>query len=136
MQQPVFAGIVQPILQERCVSCHNAEKHKAELRLDNFAVLLQGGQNGPVLKPGQARDSSLLQRMLLPPGADGHMPPEGESQATAEEIALLEWWINCGAPVTERLADLKPASEILRVVKLVRSQTAPAKVGSGGLDAN
>lgn len=134
-QAPVFAGIVQPILQERCVSCHNPEKHKADLRLDNFAVLLQGGQNGPVIKPGRARESSLIQRMLLASDADLHMPPEGQSQPTAEEIAVLDWWVNAGAPTDQKLADLKPSSEILRLVKLVRGQLGQAKVGSG-LGAN
>lgn len=135
MQQPVFAGVVQPILQRHCVSCHNAEKHKAELRLDSFAFLLQGGQNGPVIKPGQARGSSLIERMLLPLDADGHMPPEGQPSPSPEEIAVLKWWINSGAPVDEKIGNLKLAPELQRLVSIVLSKSE-LKVPVDGPRAN
>src|SRR5258708_38573025 len=32
LQQPVFEGIIKPILEEHCVSCHGTQKHKADLR--------------------------------------------------------------------------------------------------------
>lgn len=128
MQRPVFAALVEPILQERCVSCHNAEKHKAELRLDSLTELLKGGQDGPVVHVHRARDSSLLQRMLLSADADGHMPPEGQSQPTGEEIAVLEWWINAGAPADERIADLNLDPQTRRFVSTVLGRSEPVKV--------
>lgn len=128
MQRPVFAALVLPILQERCVSCHNSEKHKAELRLDTLTELLKGGQNGPVIHVGHARDSSLLQRMLLSPDADGHMPPEGQSEPSAAEIAVIEWWINAGAPGDERIADLKLDARTRRIVSTVLGRQEPGKV--------
>jgi uncharacterized membrane protein len=136
MQQPVFAGLIQPILQERCVACHNPEKHKAELRLDTFSELLKGGQDGPVIHLRRAGESSLLQRMVLSPDSDGHMPPEGQSQPTAEEIAVVEWWINAGAPTDQQLADLKLAPDIQRLVNIVLGRTGQAKTGSAGDGAN
>lgn len=127
MQQPVFVGIVEPILEQRCVSCHGAEKHKAGLRLDTLEGLLQGGQDGPVIVAGQAKDSTLIQCMLSPLDADGHMPPEEHPQANVEEISLLVWWINDGAPAATRVADLKPKPEIRRLLELVSQRTDPAK---------
>jgi uncharacterized membrane protein len=119
MERPVFTGIIEPILLERCQSCHGAEKHKGDLRLDTLEGLLRGGQDGPVVKAGQATDSPLVQSMLSPLDADGHMPPEDHPQPSAEEISLIEWWINKGAPAAARVVDLKPEPEIQRLFKIV-----------------
>jgi hypothetical protein len=34
------------------------------------------------------------------------MPPSGKQQPTAEQIALLEWWINVGAPTNRTVRQL------------------------------
>jgi hypothetical protein len=115
-RQPVFAGLIQPILQEHCVACHGAEKHKGELRLDTLYEIMRGGQDGPVLKPGNAAGSPLIQCLLSPVDADGHMPPEDQPQATAQEIALLTWWINAGASAEQKISDLKPEPELRRLL--------------------
>ncbi len=114
IDQPFFPGVVQPILQEHCVSCHNAQKHKADLRLDTFEELLKGGLDGPVIKAGHAEVSPLIQCMVSTPDADGHMPPEGQQQPTAEKIALIEWWVNAGASANVTVSDLKPNAGIKR----------------------
>jgi uncharacterized membrane protein len=128
MQQPVFAGVIEPILQKRCSGCHGSEKHKADLRLDTLEGLLKGGRNGPVIDAGQAKDSPLMQRVSLPLDEDGHMPPEGNAQPTAEELALLEWWINAGTPVNQTLGDLKPALEIRRILEVVSKKSSTGLV--------
>jgi uncharacterized membrane protein len=127
LQQTVFAGVIKPILQQRCSACHGAEKHKAELRLDSLQGLLRGGQDGPVIKAGRAKDSSLIQSLLSPLDADGHMPPEDHPQPTVEEIALLEWWINEGAPATEKIADFRPKPEIQRLLEIVSRRLEQVK---------
>jgi len=109
----VFSDVIQPILNSQCVDCHGAQKHKADLRLDDLANLLKGGQDGPVIQPGRAKESSLLQRMLLPLDADGHMPPEGKPQPTLEQIALLQWWLDSGASTNDTFSELQPQPEIV-----------------------
>jgi hypothetical protein len=37
-----------------------------------------------------AGQNSLLQRLRLPVDADGHMPPEGKPQPTANDMARLQ----------------------------------------------
>jgi hypothetical protein len=97
LPQRVFAEVVQPILRQRCSMCHGPEKQKAALRVDSLAALLKGGKDGPVLLPGKAKDSRLIQRLLLPLSDEDHMPPEGKPQPTPAEITLLEWWIDSSA---------------------------------------
>ena len=123
-QQTVFAGVIQPILNNRCVSCHGAEKHKAQLRLDTLEALCRGGQDGPVIQPGRAQDSPLVQCLVSGMDADGHMPPEGQPQPTAAEVALISLWINSGASASKRIADLPTDAETRRVLETVSKETA------------
>jgi uncharacterized membrane protein len=107
-QPGVFPQVIEPILHQRCWACHSPEKHKADLRMDSLAALLAGGKNGPVLVPGNARESLMIQRLLLPMTDDDHMPPEGKPQPTPAELVLLQWWINAGAPTNQTAAAPKP----------------------------
>jgi uncharacterized membrane protein len=94
-----FTLLVQPVFKEYCIGCHGAEKSKGKLRLDTAENLLKGGESGPVIQRGSAAQSLLIKRLRLPREEDEHMPPAGKKQPGAREIALLELWINAGAPV-------------------------------------
>jgi len=110
---PVFTGVIEPIFESKCVSCHGAQKSKGGLRLDSFAALQKGGKDDVTIKPGDAAQSPMVQRALLPVSDDDHMPPEGKPQLTAAEITVLKWWIDAGAPETNTLDSLQPPAEIL-----------------------
>lgn len=86
---------VKPILQERCFACHGVLQQQAELRLDTAEFIRQGGEGGPAVVPGNAADSTLLQRIADPDTAT-RMPPEGEP-LTAEQIARVQAWVMAGA---------------------------------------
>jgi uncharacterized membrane protein len=112
----VFADLIQPILEQRCAACHGPEKHKADLSVESYETLLKGGKNGPVLVVGQAVDSPLISRLLLPLDDDDHMPPQGKPQPTLAEIAALQWWIDGGASGNKTVGDLKPGPEVQRIL--------------------
>ena len=115
-QLPVFAGVVQPILKENCVVCHGPDKSKGKLRLDTLQAVLKGGDSGLAIVPGKAAQSALLKRVRLPSTDQDHMPPEGKAQPSASDVALLEWWIDAGAPGTNKITDLKPSPAISRIL--------------------
>lgn len=96
-ETPVFDAFIQPILEKKCVSCHNANKHKGGLRLDSPEMIRRGGENGAVIATGKADESPLLQRIRLPLHHDDHMPPAGKPQLSDLEARLIEWWIGEGA---------------------------------------
>lgn len=120
-QAVVYRDIVQPILEARCTQCHNASKKKGDLRMDEVALLLKGGENGPALIPGKGADSDMIKRCLLDENDDNHMPPKGKPQLSTEQIALLSWWIDQGAPVDKKVAELT-----------VPDQVKPALASLGG----
>lgn len=106
-----FATLVHPLMEAKCVACHGPSKSKGGLRLDTLEAMLKGRKAGPVLIPGQAAASDLIKRLLMPLHHDDHMPPDGKPQPSADEIALLQWWIDAGAPGDKTPNDLKlPAS--------------------------
>jgi hypothetical protein len=88
-----FSKSIQPLLEKRCVECHNEEKHKADLRFDSKAELAKSDK---VVVAGKADESELIKRVSLPEGHDDIMPPKGDP-LTKEEIELLKKWINEGA---------------------------------------
>jgi MYXO-CTERM domain-containing protein len=47
--------------------------------------------------PGKPEDSVLVTRVSLPLEDGDHMPPEGEVQLSADEIALIRAWVEGGA---------------------------------------
>jgi hypothetical protein len=51
---------------------------------------MQGGTNGPVIIPGDANGSLLVQKQSGETPHFGQLPPE--------ELALVIDWINAGAP--------------------------------------
>ncbi len=108
----MYRDIVQPILSVHCTNCHNANKKKGDLRMDTFEHLTKGGENGAVFVAGKSIDSEMLKRCLLPLENDEHMPPKGKPQLSDNQIALLTWWIDQGAPVDKKVADLKADDKI------------------------
>lgn len=109
---PTYAKHVQPILVDRCYSCHGPEKQKGDLRLDSIEAIKKGGKNGAVFTPGDPSKSTLYTLTLLPEGDDDRMPGKGASLTQAQTDALREW-IKAGASfdgVVNPLAAAKPES--------------------------
>lgn len=122
-QALVFEQIVNPILQSRCVQCHNAGKSKGDLRYDTAEMLKKGGEDGPVFVAGKGLESAMVKRCLLPDDDEEHMPPKGKIQLTEGQVALLTWWIDQGASFDKKVSDLTVNDAIRPVL---------ASLGGGG----
>ncbi|HXN34558.1 MAG TPA: c-type cytochrome domain-containing protein [Opitutaceae bacterium] len=88
---------VAPLFARSCISCHRPEKHKGGLRMDSYQQLMLGGEDGPVVAPGNPKSSDILRRLRLPAGDDDSMPSDGDKPLTPEEIQMIERWIAAGA---------------------------------------
>lgn len=115
-EKQAFEHVVKPVLDKYCVSCHGPEKAKAALRLDSLQAALKGGDNGAGIVPGKPPESSLIQRITLPPDHEDHMPPEGKPQPSADDVALLKWWVEAGTP-GKKIGELKPPSDIQQILE-------------------
>jgi len=97
-----FENQVRPILEERCVSCHQASDAKGGLRLDTLEMAVKGGDEGPSIVPSNPAESELLARVKLPADHSDVMPPKGDP-LSGEQAAILEAWIADGAHWPEGL---------------------------------
>ena len=91
---------IAPILDAHCVVCHDANKQKGKLRLDSYAWIMHGGEDGPVIKPGDPAGSDLYRRITLPPDDDDFMPSDGKPPLPPDAVRLIEHWIATGASAT------------------------------------
>src|SRR5580765_953533 len=89
---PMFEKDIRPILKAHCFECHGeGEKLKGGLDLRLRRLILQGGDDGPVIVPGKP-DRSLLLKLVH----SGEMPKR-DKKLTREQVALIKQWIATGA---------------------------------------
>ena len=87
---------IKPILAARCYSCHSALRQQSGLRLDTAAMLVQGGDSGAAIEPGNSTESLVIQYISGEAGV--RMPPEGEGEALdPAQITIIKKWIDEGA---------------------------------------
>lgn len=113
----VYLDLISPIMDNRCVSCHNADKKKGELDLTTFSNVMKGGENGEAIIPGDINSSDLFRRITLPVTHDDFMPTEGKRPLTDDEVDLIGWWIKMNAPSNSYFTALEPDKEMLDNVK-------------------
>src|SRR5689334_15425109 len=94
-----FESKVRPILVNRCGNCHGEKKRQGGLQLTTRAGAFQGGDNGPVLVPGDAARSRLIQAVRR--DGDLKMPPQDKDKLSSAEIEALTQWVTQGAPWPE-----------------------------------
>ena len=93
----VYQHIIAPLLEDKCLECHNDSKLKGDLNLANQEAILAGGDNGDVITPGNAHESEIFRRITLRPDNKKFMPPDGKTPLSYNEVKLIEWWLNSGA---------------------------------------
>jgi hypothetical protein len=93
-----FIRDVQPVLESRCMECHNPDKVKGGLLMHTADALLKGGDSGASLVAGKPDQSEILKRVLLPADHDDFMPPKKSGEPlTAAQVQALKQWIAEGA---------------------------------------
>lgn len=94
---------VQPILVKTCNSCHSGLIQTKGLQVTEYAPLMAGSENGPVIVLGDA-EASVLWHMV----ESGLMPMVGELSDLDKETIRL--WIEDGA--AERRSGLPDAADL------------------------
>jgi len=95
-----FESKIRPVLAAKCYQCHSEAEGKAKggLTLDSRGSILQGGDSGPALVPGDAHKSLLIEAIRYQ-NADTEMPPRKQGGKLPDSvIADFEQWVRMGAP--------------------------------------
>lgn len=126
-QQLVYADIVAPILERRCVQCHKEDKAKGKFRMDTYELLVKGGKEGPGIEPGSAAKSNIAIRMDLPVDDDERMPPEGKP-IDDFEVAIIKWWLDSGGDNQKKLSEVQVPAAIQEAIAKLAPAGSAAKV--------
>jgi uncharacterized membrane protein len=113
----VYLDLIAPMMERRCVSCHNDDKKKGELNLSSYSLMLKGGENAEVLVPGDLNSSDLYRRINLAEIHDDFMPSEGKQPLSAEEVKIIGWWIKNMAPSKGYFTQMNPTKNTVDLVK-------------------
>ncbi len=124
-----YRDIVQPILENKCYSCHSATKMKGGLRLDSEAFIIEGGKHGSVLTAANPDKSVLFTNLILPDDDDDHMPPKEKPQLTDAEKEAIRFWIKNGAPFGE---PIEPWRNLQSFPKVAAQNVSKVQITEGG----
>lgn len=84
-----WEGGIGPLLESKCVACHNSSSKLGGLDLSDYQAALLGGNSGPAVVPGDTANSTIV----IVQSAGGH-----PGQLTDEELSQIIEWIENGAP--------------------------------------
>jgi len=93
-----FESKVRPVLVENCFRCHGGDlkkEPKAGLTLTTLRGMLQGGDSGPALMPGNLNKSLIVEAVRYR-NENMSMPPK--KPLKPNEVKVIEEWVSMGAP--------------------------------------
>jgi mono/diheme cytochrome c family protein len=95
-----FNREIRPILSDACYQCHgpDANKRKADLRLDLREGLFRVSDGTAIVDPGKPDESKLLARVTADDPSERMPPPGHGSPLSKAQIEVIRQWITSGAP--------------------------------------
>lgn len=110
-----FNRDIRPILSENCFYCHgqDAGKRQADLRLDASDKAIESG----AFVPGKSSESELIARIRSTDPDKQMPPPKSNRKVSAEQLKLLERWIDEGAKYSNHWAFNPPVRPTPPVVQ-------------------
>lgn len=100
-----FETRVRPLLAAKCWECHSDGSVEGGLKLTDREAILEGGDQGPAVVPGDPGSSLLMAAVHR--SSDLAMPPDAPLRA--DEIQALSDWITTGAvwPASNQAAPVR-----------------------------
>src|ERR1700748_2919933 len=84
-----FDDRVAPIIEKRCLGCHNEQLKNGNISFLDRESLLGGGAHGPAIVPGKPQSSLLI--IALRHEGELQMPPG--PKLPSKEISVFNEWI-------------------------------------------
>ncbi len=107
----VFKDFVQPLLNEKCIACHNNNISRGGLNLSNIESIKKGGRSGAAFVSKNPSKSLIFKRISFSQDNEKFMPPTG-IPFSYHEIQLVQWWIQEGANYSGSLNEFSITPEI------------------------
>ncbi len=101
-----FVTEILPILESRCIECHQAPRRlangrlkrpKGRVRFDSMEAI-RASKRGDLIVPGKPDNSLMLDVICLPADHDDRMPPASQGELLSEvDVERIKRWISQGA---------------------------------------
>jgi uncharacterized membrane protein len=121
----IFADVIHPLLALRCGSCHGESTRKGKLSFATYDLLMKGGEDFPAVVPGDLLQSEMYARVTMPQDSPDFMPKEHKTPLTPDQVKILGWWIQAGAPGKGTVSSMKPPDDVLKVLGQQLSASTP-----------
>jgi len=114
-----FNRDIRRILADNCFPCHgfDANKRKADLRLDTPEGATADHKGHQAIKPGDLESSELWKRITSNDPKVSMPPPETKRKLTSEQIELVKQWLQQGAVYQKHWSFEAPVRPELPTVK-------------------
>ena len=125
----VFEGLIRPLLDDRCVSCHNEKKHKEGVRLDHIEGVMA------VLEADDGEGSALVGVI------NGHedyeqMPPKEKYRFSGDQVAAIVWWADgLKGDFDKKMGDVEMPAEVKGVYEALQMQANEVEKKGGVKDS-
>jgi mono/diheme cytochrome c family protein len=100
----IFKQHVKPLLVKNCLRCHGGQTVESGFDLSDRPLLLKGGDAGPAVIAGNAKDSYLFK--LVTHAREPRMPHK-KGKLPDEVLTHIAAWIDNGAPYDAPLIEKK-----------------------------
>jgi len=94
-----FDSRVAPLIEKRCLGCHNEQLKNGNISFLDRDSLLRGGTHGPAIVPGKPASSLLIIAL----GHEGELQMPPGPKLSSKEIGVFSSWIKRGAVWGTRL---------------------------------
>lgn len=91
-----FVTQVKPVLEAKCVMCHNRQALPGHMSLENRSEAMRSGALGTFIVPGSPENSLLISHSHSAHAKMSVMPAVGE-RLTEDEYVILKKWVIEGA---------------------------------------
>ena len=136
-----FVTEILPILESRCIECHQAPRRlangrmkrpKGRVRFDSVEAI-RASKRGNLIVPGKPDESIALDVISLPADHDDRMPPASKGALVSEvDVERIKRWISQGvsrlAVATGRSGNMAKGSEAKAPVGTIRNDRAFSSV--------
>ena len=111
----IFHDIIKPLIQTKCLACHNSTENFGELNLENYDGLFKEAAHDIPVLAGNPEHSEFLKRVSLPWNHEKIMPPR-KSGFSYTDVQILRYWIENGADSLARFDSETMNKELIGLI--------------------
>ncbi len=111
----LYKHFVQPILDNKCISCHQEGNLSGGLNLTHLDSMRKGGETAEAVVGKKPLSSEIFKRVTLDPDDRKYMPPNG-AQLSFVETLLLKEWIQQDLDTALSITDERLSDELMALI--------------------